>query len=221
MKKKLAKPLACCLAAVSALSFAACGDDYVKLGDKEVGDRVQIVFQCDNIAVEKSAWEALVAAYNDGVGYDVDHVYVNYEPGTAAASKHFSKSADEAYNVMMLDDSAKTSGSFVLYASERHSKRAPNGYLVDLSSYAAADNDFKNSSIPESVMNWWRFTRNANAAQGAGAPKHTIGKGQNLLAVPIGSNPHFNWYNEAVFKAQGINIVSVPEENLSDNNAET
>lgn len=220
MKKKIAIALATCVTAASVISFTACDDGEIKLGEKEVGERTQISFQCDNTYKDEAVWREIVSAYNDGVGYEEDNVYVNVTLGTSAAAKHFTKSADEAYNVLMLDDAAKAQGTFINFASTASPKRAPNGYILDLTSYAAADEDFQNCTIPDSVMDWWRFTRNPDAKRGAGEAKHVVGPGQNLLGVPVGSNPHFNWYNEKIFKAQGINIISIPEEELDAYNTE-
>lgn len=218
MKKKLAFTVAVCVAAASVFSLTACGKNERKLGQIEKGDRTDITFLCAPNDVSARAWESLVAAYNDGQGLE-DNVYVNYSnTGSLTPSDNvFTRSKERASNVVAISDGQ---AAFQKYAIERSSKYAPNGYFVDLTPYAEADEDFKNSSIPENVLDWWRMTRNADAKQGAGQQKHVIGAGQNLLGVPYGTNAHINWYNSAIFKAQGINIVSVPEEELDKYNAD-
>ncbi len=214
MKKRFNAVLAAGLALTMACSLTACGGGNTgeQLGEKDIGDRTQINFLCGNNANSEDAWRELVQAYNDGVGYEKDNVFVNVTLGTNTSPNHFTKSTDAAYNVVMVTDSI--SNTFVNFAYKSDNRKAPNGYMLDLDDYAAADADFKNCTIPENVMDWWRLTRVADAKKGAGQKKHLIGPGQNLLAVPVASNPHFNWYNESLFKAQGINIVSVPEEEL-------
>ncbi len=220
MKKSTNAVLAAGLALTMAFSLTACkgGDDGEQIGNKEIGNRTQISFLCDNNADSENAWRELIQAYNDGVGYEKDNVFVNVTLGTPAGPNHFTKSADSAYNVVMVTDSI--SNTFVNFAYKKDSKKAPNGYMVNLNDYASADADFQNSKIPDNVMDWWRLTRDNDAGKGAGAKKHIIGPGQNLLAVPVATNPHFNWYNESLFKAQGINIVSIPEEELDAYNTE-
>ncbi len=213
MKKRTNAILATTLALTLAFPLAACGgSDGEQLGEKEIGDRTQISFLCGNNADSEAAWRELVQAYNDGVGYEKDNVFVNVTLGTDTSPNHFTKSTDAAYNVVMVTDSI--SNTFVNFAYKSDNRKAPNGYMVNLNDYAAVDADFQNNTIPDSVMDWWRLTRDPEAKKGTGQKKHVIGPGQNLLAVPIASNPGFNWYNEAIFKAQGINIVSIPEEEL-------
>lgn len=218
MKKKLSVVLAACLTAVTAVSVAGCGDSKTQAGNKPVGDRTQISFLCGNNSKSESAWLELIGAYNDGAGYETDNTYVNVELGTNTSPNTFTKSKDEAYNVVMVTDSI--SNTFVNFAYKADGRKCPDGYMLSLEKYAQNDDDFKNNTISDSVMDWWRMTRNPDAKKGAGQPKHVIGAGQNLLAVPVSSNAHFNWYNEKIFKSQGINIISVPEEELDKYNAD-
>ncbi len=217
MKKKLAITLAACLTAATAFSFTACGGNSNKdFGDTEKGDRTEISFLCAPNNVSTKAWENLIAAYNDGQGVK-DNVYVSasFKGSLTPSQSVFTRSKERADNVVALSDSQD---AFQSLAIKRDKSKAPNGYFVNLTPYAEKDEDFKNGTIPENVLNWWRMTYNSEAKQGAGQQKHVIGAGQNLLGVPYGTNAHFNWYNKAIFKAQNINIVSVPEEELEDYN---
>ena len=216
MRRKLALTVVACLTAASALPFAACGDSNKQLGNTEKGDRTDITFLCAPNDTSAPAWEELVAAYNDGQGI-ADNVYVNYSAkgSLSPADTVFKRSVERAYNVVAICDSQD---SFQKLAIERHTKYAPDGYFVDLTPFAEKDEDFKKNTISEDLLNWWRVTRDPEAKQGAGQKKHIIGAGQKLLGVPYGTNAQFNWYNTALFKAQGINIVSIPEEELDDYN---
>ena len=214
MKFRRLGSCAICLTAALTLGLAGCGGGGRQLGEQEKGDRTEITFLCSINTTSQRAWDSLVAAYNDGVGYEEDDVYVTIKNGNGSPSSNFfTQSTDYACNVIAVNDSQNDNGLQALMIS-RDSRRAPNGYFLDLTEYAAADEDFQQNTISEQAMNWGRMTYNANAAQGAGEEKHVVGEGQNLMAVPYGGNPQFNWYNEALFEAQGINIISVEEEKL-------
>lgn len=218
MKKKLAITLAACLTAASAFAFTACGDDDEPLGDKPKGDRTEITFLCITNATSLPVWQSMVADYNDGQGMD-DNVYVTLDKNgsISPADTVFKRSASSAANVVAVGDGQD---GFQKLLNLKDSRRAPDGLFLNLASYAAKDEDFQKNTISEELLNWWSVTVNPNAKQGAGQPKHVVGAGQNLMGVPYGTNAHFNWYNEAIFRAQGINIISVPEEELDAYNTE-
>lgn len=218
MNKKIAVALATCFLTVSAASFTACGDTNKHLGNVEKGDRTEITFLCINNSTSLPAWQELVASYNDGQGLE-DNVFVNLDiNGSVSPSDTvFKRSKESAANVVALGDGQD---GFQKLLNLKDSRRAPDGLFLDLSDYAANDEDFKKNTISQDLLNWWSVTVNTNAKQGAGEAKHIIGAGQHLMGVPYATNAHFNWYNEAIFKAQGINIISVPEEELDDYNTE-
>lgn len=215
MKKKLSILMGACLAATVAVSFTACDDGGIELGEKPKGDRTEITFACANNSQSSDAWKELVKAYNDGDGLNKDNVFVSVFLGKPTNANSFKMSVDASYNVVMINDSKEN--GFV-YLAETIPNQGENGVILDISKYAAQDADFQNSGIPENVLNWWRFSYNPKADKGAGSPKHIRGAGQPLLGVSVATNPHFNWYNETMFKSQGINIVSVPEEELEEYN---
>lgn len=214
MKGKRAGIIGLCM--VTALSFglAGCGGSGVQLGEQEKGDRTEITFLASVNTTSRESWQTLVATYNDGVGFEEDGVFVTIKTGNGSpSSNYFTQSEAYANNVIAVKDSQNDNGLQALMIS-RDGSKAPNGYFVNLQPYADADEDFQKNTISEQTLNWGRMTYNPDAKPGAGQEKHVIGAGQNLMAVPYGVNPHFNWYNEALFKAQGINIISVEEEKL-------
>lgn len=217
-KKALAVLTAAGLLATTAFGLAACGpNEDESQGEVPIGERVKIKALLDGNSSSKNALNKFVAAYNDGQGLD-DGVFVSAEirsGSSSPSSSLFTKSADYAYNVMCINDGQDAFQNLVI---KRDAKRAPNGYFVDLTPYAEADEDFKNNNIPESVLNWWRVTYNPNMGQGAGAPKNVIGAGQNLMGVPYGTNPQINLYNATILKKHNINIIHVPEEELEEYN---
>ena len=212
LKKALATSLAFVMGATV---LTGCGSSDKKLGEKEKGDRTEITFICDENRTSKAAWDALIAAYNDGAGYETDNVYVTKKPtagvSTETANSYFTASERYAANVINISDNQNT---FQKLAISRDTTRAPGGYFVNLAPYAEKDEDFKKNTISPELMDWWRMTYNADAKQGAGQPKHVVGAGQNLMGVPFGTEAHYNWYNKALFEAQGVNIISVEEERL-------
>lgn len=212
--KKIALFVAVLLSLTCVVSLTACKKDPEEVNK---GDRTEIVFLNAPNDTSNPAWLELVEDYNNGQGIK-DKVYVTYKnTGSLSPSDSvFKRSQERAYNVVTISDNKD---SLQKLAIESNAKYAPNGYFVDLTPYAEADEDFKNNTIPDSVLDWWRVTRNPEAKQGSGQKKHIIGAGQKLIGVPYGTNAEFNWYNRAIFKAQGINLVSVPEEDMDEYNS--
>ncbi len=198
-----------CLLSLMSLFLTGCGNQKKPVD----GNRTEINFLCSINLKSTPAWTELLNAYNEGQGIK-DNVYVNMGRGTGnVSSTIFESNSRGAYNVVAIKDSKDETA---LQASLIRSNRtyAPNGYMVNLSDYAAKDEDFKKNSISKQALDWGRMTYNPNADSGTGKPKHIIGADQNLMAVPYGVSPHFNWYNKALFEAQGVNIISVEEEKL-------
>ena len=195
-KKTTAIAVTACIAGSAIFSLAGCGDGGLGhgVGEKPIGDRTEIFFYCDGNEVSEKGWLELIEAYNDGAGYETDQVYVT---------------ADIEAGI-----SSSSGNEFIQDTDYAYNVVAIND---------GQDEDFKKNTIPDRVLNWWRMKYDGTAASGAGKPKHIVGAGQDLMAVPYGTDPQFNWYNKALFQAQGINIVSIPEEQLdkynSDNNA--
>ena len=180
-------------------------------------DRVSIKFLGKASRESQSSWTALVDAYNNGQGV-TDKVYVTarFQNNVATAS-NFTASANYAYNVVTVSDNQNVLQNFAIKWDRN---KAPNGYLLNLQSYADKDADFNNNSINPDTLNWWRMTFNKDAKQGAEQAKHVIGAGQSLIAVPYGSTAQFNAYNKEKFAQVGINIVSVAEDDLAKYNSE-
>ncbi len=210
--KKFGLKMVCMLLLVCL--FTGCGRCGKNPDEQPVGDRTEISFLCSINLKSTPAWTELLQAYNNGQGIE-DNVYVNMERGTGSvASSIFESNSRSAFNVVAINDSKDTTA---LQASLIRSNRtyAPNGYMVDLTEYAAKDEDFQKNNISKQALDWGRMTYNQEANSGAGSQKHVIGAGQKLMAVPYGASPHFNWYNKALFEAQGVNIISVEEEKLN------
>lgn len=214
--KKLTKILALiCVFALMLSVMTACAGGGNETDAK--GDRVNIKVLLKSNKNSQAAWNELIKAYNEGQGA-IDGVYVTakFQTGQATDS-NFIASEKYAYNVVYVEDGQDSLQSLLI---KRDSKYATNGYFLNLQNYAEADADFQKNTISEDTLNWWRMTYNENAAQGSGADKHIIGAGQDLIGVPIGTAVQINVYSTKAFELVGINIVSVPEEELDAYNKE-
>ena len=201
----------CLLVSVCVLAMAC------KPTEQEVPEgRVSIKFLGKASRESQAAWTALVDAYNKGQGV-TDNVFVTarFQNNVATAS-NFTASANYAYNVVTVSDNQNVLQNFAI---KWDNSKAPNGYLLNLQSYADNDADFQKNTINPDTLNWWRMSFNKNAKQGAEQPKHVIGAGQDLMAVPYGSTAQFNAYNKEKFEQVGINIVSVAEDDLEEYNS--
>ena len=212
--KKGAILLAACFMGVSAVSLAACGDKT----PADLGDRTEIKFYCNYTATSKQSWKDMVQAYNEGQGKE-DGVYVSMTvTGANVPSENtlMNPNKKKAYNVVTVENGREAFSTIAIKVNSNF----PNGLFLNLSPYEQADADFQKNTINKSSMDWWRITYNKDANEGVDAIKHIKGAGQNLLGVPVATNPQHNWYNEKLFKQQGINIVSVPESELEKYNTE-
>lgn len=209
MKSKLLKVIAIISVLIMLLTVVvACNDD-THGGDD---GRINIRFQYKVNKNSEKAWSELIKAYNEGQG-KIDGVYVNTKGITSYASgSNFLTSSKSAFNVLMVEDGQNNGMQSM--AIKWDNKYAPNGYMVNLQPYADADADFQKNTINEDSLNWWRMTYNKDAKQGSGEQKHIIGEGQSLLGVPIGAQAQVNLYSIKAFEAVGINIVSIPEDEL-------
>lgn len=220
--KKMTKILALiCVFALMLSTLAACSGNTGSTGGDDGGvpkkDRVSIKVLLKSSKASQAAWNELIKAYNEGQGA-IDGVYVTAKFQTTQASdSNFMASEKYAYSVVLVEDSQNSLQNFAI---KYDSKTAPNGYLLNLQSYAENDADFLKNTIGEETLDWWRMTYTAGAQQGVSTNKHTVGGGQNLIGVPIGTKAQFNVYSKTAFEAVGINIVSVPEEELDAYNKE-
>ncbi len=218
MKSKFLKLIAIFCTLIMTLSLCvACTNDSNNGGGSSAKGRTNIKFLYAADSASLTAWQNLIAAYNNGQG-KVDNVWVNGKfQGSPANQNEFTRSKDASYNVVMVSD---TQDGFQQIAIQKVADRAPDGVMLNLTSYANADADFQANDINEDTLNWYRMTFNRNAAEGSGKQKHVIGAGQNLIAVPVGSSAQLNAYSKRAFESVGVNIVSVPEDEIAAYNTQ-
>lgn len=212
MKSKFLKVMALICTLLLTLTFVvACNQEE----NPDAAGKVTIRFKYIANKSSQPAWQNLIKTYNQTQGV-TDGVYVDAKMGTAyATASDFLDTSKKSYSVLCVEDYQDNMQSFAI---KRDTQKAPNGYFVNLQSYADNDPDFQKNTINSSSMDWWRMQYNSSASQGSGVPKHIIGKGQDLIGVPIGCNTQVNVYSVIAFEAVGINIVSVAEEDLDSYN---
>ena len=228
--KKIVSVLAAgCMFIASLCAFTGCSgsgnvDDREVVsgtGNEPIGDRTRVLFKCDANNETQPAWNALIAAYNDGQGLtDKVHVTPEYAAGssTSPSSSNFTKSMENVPNVYAVKDMQDSVRKLQIFNS--NSKIASTGPFLNLQPYADKDEDFQNNTINPQLLNWFKFTFNPNAKPGSGKENHLVGEGANLSGVPITTDVQFNFYNKAMFAKQGVNIINVPESELDAWNAE-
>ena len=99
----------------------------------------------------------------------------------------------------------------VVLIDDRYFKRyVKEGYLTKLDDQlTASSNTLKLDEIWPNLVD--RFSYNPETGYS--------GQGKDYYAVPSGDIPSIIYYNSTQFKAQGINIISLPEEELDGYNA--
>lgn len=209
--KLIALTLALCLFA-GVIAFAACKPKKPdNIGDNPIGDRVQIEFLCDNNNQQSDAITAMVKAYNDGQGLK-DGVYVNPTLRTNVSTGYkneYTKTKDYAYNVITVSDKV-----FRAYAISTGKNTNNGSYFLNLSPYADKDSGYEKDGIPQSIQNVFKLTYDADAEY------MWAGRDQEIRGVPFATDPHVNYINKYAFEQWGINVISVPETELDDYNAE-
>lgn len=203
MKKQIKRTIAALLAAMMVIGVSGCGGKGGNAGN--AGDRTVVYYAASYVTAQvRDYYLELVETYNNGQGIE-DGVYVQMTENSGAISGLDSAlRGNYMYDILQLnDDEYKTlatqGGNYFVVLDE---------YLTDDVKAAMEWDD-----IPESLFN--RFRVNT-------APEnnlHLAGAGADLLAVPFGNNPHILFYNKGILEECGVNIISVPEEELESYNA--
>jgi ABC-type glycerol-3-phosphate transport system substrate-binding protein len=206
------KAMALLLALVMTVGLAGCGGSNGDNGGEDPAatadgsERTVIYYQASYISAQvQAAYQKMVETYNNGQGI-TDGVYVQMRESSGAVSGLDSAlRANYQYDVLELrDDEFKTlamqGGNFFVTLDEYMTEEAKTAMQYD--------------QIPAPLMN--RFRMNTTPSENG---KFLAGEGASLLALPIGNNPHILFYNKAILENCGINVISVPEEELDAYNA--
>lgn len=187
--KKMQRIMAVILAVMLTLSLAACGGG----GEKTKG-KTKVSFWVEVSAQGLDTWMKLVEDFNNSH----PHITVTLVPQSAGYASGLSNTlrGSNPPDVIVVDDKLVKS-----YVSE--------GYLEKLDSYIAADTNpnFSLADMWESGVE--RFSYNPETGYS--------GIGSDYYAIPNGINPALMYYNVDLFEHQSINIISIPENELTGN----
>lgn len=185
--KKMQRIVTALLALVLMLSLAACGEAGKAMG------KTKVSFWLELSGPEAlNAWKQIVTDFNNTHSNIVVTIVPQgsgYESGLANTLR-----GSNPPDVIVIND--KNVKKFVT-----------NGYLEKLDSYIAADKNpnFSMDDIWESSVERFSY----DPATGYS------GTGSNYYAIPNGINPAYLFYNVDLFNQQNINIISIPEDQLT------
>lgn len=189
------------------LLVTGCGSTSEK--DSVASGVTSIKFLIDGDSVSSPALREMVEAYNNGQGV-TDKVKVIIDKITNNSGENcknqFLKSANYADNVVCVAEK-----KFHEYAVSYDRSKCPEGYFLDLSEYAKNDADYQANDIAQSAKDWMKMTFSTDTT----SKKHVVGPEEKTIGIPYALNPQMNFYNKDAFAKEGINIISVSEEELS------
>lgn len=160
-------------------------------GEKQKG-KVKISFWAELSSASQDALQQIVKDFNASH----PNIVVTLVPQADSSSLSNVLRGSNAPDVIMVDDRIIKS-----YVAE--------GFLEKLDSYIEADTNpnFNLDDMWESSVE--RFSYNAETG--------FSGTGSDYYAIPAGGNPTYIYYNVDLFKAQNVNIISIPENEISGN----
>ena len=203
--KKCRKIMALLLAVVMSFSVAACGKGGNDASEA-AGDRTVIYYASSYVSAQvRDAYLEMVDTYNNGQGVE-DGVYVQMtENSGAIAGLDSALRSNYMYDVLQLND------------DEYKALAIQGGYFKSLDEFLTDDVKAAMNwdDIPDSLVNRFRMNQQADENN-----VYQAGEGAELLALPNGSNPQVLFYNKGILEECGINLISVPEDELEAYNSE-
>lgn len=192
MMKTMKRILAVVLTVLLTLSLVACGGGNGEGDGEKVKGKTKVSFWVEVSSQGLDTWMKLVEDFNN----THPHITVTLVPQSAGYASGLSNTlrGSNPPDVIMIDDKLVKS-----YVSE--------GYLEMLDSYIDADTNpnFSLDDMWESAVE--RFSYDAENGYS--------GIGSNYYAIPNGINPAHLFYNVDLFEQQSINVISVPEAEIS------
>ena len=203
MKKQIKKVVAVMLVGAMTIGMMACGKNGASA---DAGDRTVIHYAASYVTAQvRDYYLEMVETYNNGQGKK-DGVYVQMTENAGVISGLDSAlRGNYMYDVLQLNDD-----EYKALAVQG------NNYFVVLDKYLT--DDVKKSmdwdDIPDSLVN--RFRMNTKVDKKG---VYVSGEGAELLALPNGSDPQVLFYNKEILAKANINIISVPEAELTSYNS--
>ena len=188
--KKMQRILTAVLALLLMLSLVACG------GDSDAGKvkgKAKVNFWLELSGPEAlDTWKGIVEDFN-ATHDDITVMIVPQGSGYESGLSNTLRGSNPPDVIVVNDKNVKT------FVAE--------GYLEKLDSYIAADQNpnFSLDDIWESSVE--RFSYDPTTGYS--------GIGSDYYAIPTGMNPAYLFYNVDLFEQQNINIISIPENELT------
>ena len=204
VNKKIKKAVVLFLTVVMTLGVAGCGG---KNGSVNAGDRTIIYYAPSYIKSHmRDFYIELVDTYNEGQGVE-DGVYVEMvDTASTMSGLESSLRSNYMYDVIQINDDEFK--ALVMQGKD---------FFITLDEYLTDEvkKDMQWSDIPESLVN--RFRMNTSVDENN---IYQTGKGTELLAIPNGDSPQVLFYNKGILEQCGINIISVPENEMETYNSQ-
>lgn len=186
MRKKCKKLLCCAFATIIPIaSMIGCG--------KVAGSSSDISFWVYGDQEELVMYNAMIEEFNSTYGKSHD------------ITVHISQKPVSGYSQQIQLYSTSNSGPDVFFVYDDNIKNWINqGLMADITAEIAAVTDIDISDIPEATMSRLHYDIEHN----------TSNPDDPIYGMPLDTKPSAFYYNESFFKAMGIIIISVDEEDL-------
>ena len=193
----------------SAAAFAGCKPDSPT---GELGRATTIYVQLINYTTEADkAYERLATVYNETQGVEDDvEVVIDEQTSVNNFTSSLQPGRENPYDIMTIDN--MTFKEVLVEYFDGANVMVPLDEYLEDEAFAEA---LGLSDIPETSMDMWKMTQSSDEDGFFRA-----GAGQPQLALPFFNNPQVLFYNTQMFEQMGINIISVPEEDLDAYNKE-
>ena len=194
----------------SAMGVSGCGGSKTPSGT--LGRATTLYVQLINYtAGADKAFERLATVYNETQGKEDDiEVVIDEQTTVSNYTSQLRPNVKNQYDIMTIDNM-----TFKEVLAEYFDGA---NAIVPLDEYLQ-DPEFAEalglSDIPETSMDMWKMTQSSDEDG-----MFYAGAGQPQLALPYFNDPQVLFYNSKLFENMGINIISVPEEDLAAYNAE-
>lgn len=208
-KKVVALAAAGVLALGAAACFAGCKP---KTPSGDLGRSTTLYVQLINYtSYADSAYSRLASVYNETQGVEDDiEVVIDEQTSVNNYTSQLRPGSVNQYDIMTIDNQTFKE-VLVEYFDGANAVVPLDEYLSDPAFAEAVGLD----GIPETSLDMWKMTLSSDESG-----LFYAGAGQTQLALPFFNDPQVLFYNSKMFSDMGINMISVPEEDLAAYNAE-
>lgn len=187
----------------SAVGFSGCGPK-TQSGTLDRGTTLYVQLINYTAGADK-AFERLATVYNEMQGKEDDiEVVIDEQTTVNNYTSQLRPNVKNQYDIMTIDNMTFKE-VLVEYFDGANAIVPLDEYLED-PEFAEA---LGLADIPETSMDMWKMTQSSDEDG-----YFYAGAGQPQLALPYFNDPQVLFYNSKMFEDMGINIISVPEEDL-------